>query len=102
MNQFDKVRPTIEEMFNKHPDLYRTYMDKEKLFISFSDMAMAITAVGWDIYFLEVYHKLSPTEKQLASGKVCRNSEELFASMKHARETYEKPKQPTQQTMFYF
>ena len=92
MNQFDKIRPTIEEMFNSHPDFYKTYMDKEKLFITFSDMAMAITAVGWDIYFLEVYHKLSPTEKQLASGKVCRNSEELFESMKHTRDIYEKPK----------
>jgi hypothetical protein len=91
MNQFDKVRPTIEEMFNGDPEFYKTYLDKEKLFISFSDMAMAITAVGWDIFFLEIYHKLSPTEKQLAYGKVCKDSESLFKSMTKARDTYEKP-----------
>ncbi len=93
MKQFDKIRPLIKKMFKCHPEFYKTYMDKEKLFISFSDMALAITAVGWDIFFLEVYHKLNPSEKQLAYGKVCKDSETLFESMKIARETYEKPVQ---------
>jgi hypothetical protein len=91
MKQFEKIKPTILELFENHSEFYRLYRDKEKLFIAFSDMAMALTAVGWDIYFLEVYHKLSPQKKQLAYGKVCKNSDSLFSAMKKARENYVKP-----------
>jgi hypothetical protein len=91
MNQLDKIRPELIEMFEKHSNFYNSYIEKNKLHIVFSDMVLGITPVGWDIYFMEIMHRLEPGKNQLAYAKVCKNKEQLIKTMVQARNTYEKP-----------
>jgi hypothetical protein len=91
MKQIEKIRPEIKNKFKDHPNFYRTYVVKNKLHIGFSDMVMGITPVGWDIYFVEIMHRLAPGKTQLAYAKVCKNYEMLMNTLNKARETYEPP-----------
>jgi len=102
MKQIDKIRPIIKNKFKDHPNFYKTYMMDNKLRVSFSDLVMAITPVGWDVFFVEVLHKLSPTEVQLAYAKLCRNKKELMDMLEKTRQTYEKPEdlQPSKRIGF--
>jgi hypothetical protein len=94
MKQFEKIRPEIINTFEKHPNFYKTYIVENKLHIAFSDLIMGITPVGWDIYFVEIMHRLAPGQTQLAYAKVCKNKEIMMQTLKKARETYKKP-EPT-------
>jgi len=95
MNQLEKIRPIINDTFKDHPKFYRIYYVENKMRISFSDLIMAVTPVGWDVFFVEVLHKKSPTEVQLAYAKLCKNKQELLEMLENTRETYEKPKDLT-------
>ena len=96
MKQLEKIRPIIINKFKDHPNFYKTYYVDNKLRISFSDLVMAVTPVGWDVFFVEVLHKKSPSEFQLAYAKLCKNKEELLDMLDKTRESYEKPKDLTQ------
>ena len=94
MNQIEKILPLIEIKFKEHPNYYKIYKESNKYIIAFSDMAMGITPVGWDIYFFEVHDKVTPTERQLLFAKICKSKAELFTNMVNARENYVKPPAP--------
>lgn len=91
MNQLEKITPLIENKFKSHPNYYKMYKENSKLIIAFSDMAIGVTLVGWDIYFVEVHNKLSPTKRQLLYAKVCKNKDELFNMLEDGRATFVKP-----------
>jgi hypothetical protein len=91
MNQLEKLIPLIENKFKKHPSYYRMYKDGTRQIISFSDMALGITPVGWDIFFVEVYDKVSPVKRQLLYAKVCKDKDELFQMLEEGRDTFVKP-----------
>ena len=91
MKPLEKIRPDIEEKFRDHPNFYRIYEENKKLFIAFSDMAMAVSAMGWDIYFVEILHKKGPIEKILAYAKLCKNKDQLLYALQNARDKYVKP-----------
>ena len=55
---------------------------------------MGVTLVGWDIYFVEVHNKLTPTKRHLLYGKMCKNIDELMSMLIDARETFVKPPPP--------
>lgn len=92
MKILERLRPVVENKFKKHPKFYRVYDADNKLNIAFSDMVLAITLVGWDVFFVEVLHKKSPTEVQLAYAKLCKNRGELYEMLEKSRDTYERPK----------
>jgi hypothetical protein len=94
MNQLERILPMIEMKFKNHPNYYRIYKESNKVIIAFSDMAMGITPVGWDIYFVEVHNKVTPTQRQLLFARVCKTKEELFSQLVKARETFIKPPTP--------
>lgn len=91
MKQIERIRPEVKETFKNHPNFYRTYVVENKLHVGFSDMVIGITPVGWDIFFVEIMHRLAPGKTQLAYAKVCKNFEVLMNTIKIARGTYEKP-----------
>ena len=95
MKQLERIRPIIIKKFKDHPKFYKTYYVKKKLRISFSDLVMAITPVGWDVFFVEVLHKNSPSEFKLAYAKLCKNKEELLDMLETTRKDYKKPKKIT-------
>ena len=78
MKQLEKISPKINKKFKPHPKFYKLYREKKKLFIAFSDMIMCVTPVGWEIFFIEVHDKLSPTERRLLYAQVCKNKKELI------------------------
>ena len=94
MNQLDKISPKINKKFKPHPKFYKLYREKKKLFIAFSDMIMCVTPVGWEIFFVEVHNKLSPTERRLLYAQICKNKKELMDFIENARETFVKPPPP--------
>jgi hypothetical protein len=94
MNQLEKLLPVIETKFKNHENYYKMYKDGTKQIIAFSDMAIAVTTVGWEIFFVEVYDKVTPTKRQLLYAQVCKSRDELFAMLDNARETFVKPPQP--------
>ena len=73
MKQLERIVPEIEEKFKSHPNFYKQYRENNKQFIAFSDMVMCITPVGWDIFFVEVHNKITPTKRQLLYAKLCKN-----------------------------
>ncbi|MCK5562332.1 MAG: hypothetical protein KAJ51_17160, partial [Thermoplasmata archaeon] len=81
----------IENKFKTHPNYYKMYKEDSKLIIAFSDMAMGVTPVGWDIYFVEIHDKISPTKRQLLYAKLCKNKDQLFEMLEDGRETFVKP-----------
>jgi hypothetical protein len=89
--QLEKVSPIIELEFKKHPNFYKIYKEESKLIIAFSDMAMGVTPVGWDIYFVEVHDKPNPTSRKLLYAKICKNKEELMEMLHEGREHFIKP-----------
>jgi hypothetical protein len=91
MNQLEKITPLIENKFKTHPNYYKMYKENSKLIIAFSDMAMGVTPVGWDIYFVEIHDKISPTKRQLLYAKLCKNKDQLFEMLEDGRETFVKP-----------
>ncbi len=97
MNQLEKIRPIIEKQFKSHPKFYRIYKERKdinKINLNFSDMLICISAVGWDIYFVEIHNKLPNYKRQLLYAKVCKNKEELMEMLIDARETFVKPPPP--------
>lgn len=100
--QLEKVAPIIELEFKKHPNFYKIYMHKGKLIIAFSDMAMGVTPMGWDIYFVEVFDKPTPMKRKLLFANVCKNKEELMEMLCDSRENFIKPppEEPRETTHF--
>ena len=91
MNQLEKIRPELIQLFENHSNFYNNFVENNKLHIVFSDMVLGITAVGWDIYFVEIMHRLEPGKFELAYAKLCKNKEMLLETLIRARKTYEKP-----------
>ncbi|WP_455392009.1 hypothetical protein [[Eubacterium] cellulosolvens] len=91
MNQLEKITAQIEEKFKDHPNYYKMYNENSKLIIAFSDMAMGVTPVGWDIFFVEIHNKESPTKRRLLYAKVCKSRTELFNMLEEGRENFVKP-----------
>ena len=91
MKPLERIKPILNNEFKNDPRFYKIYEENKKLNITFQDMVMAIVPMGWDIYFVEIYHRRSPTENQLAYAKLCKNQEELLKMVRKARDSYEKP-----------